>query len=189
MDNLEQNLKAISKALAMMTVFIYETDAELREVMVISDEKYDSNNESLFYSCYYRNVKTFDDLYNRWKTSECTALMARAVRYVLEQKKNDKPLYKTYISISKPDFIGGKTLRTCRYIAFDATTVSTATLEQKKADRKYLTELVSIKLKAIKEIKENPELLKHLKISTVTYVPTGAHVVVEWKEGFVYSNF
>lgn len=79
--------------------------------------------------------------------------------------------------------------RTCRYIAFDATTVSTATLEQKKADRKYLTELVSIKLKAIKEIKENPELLKHLKISTVTYVPTGAHVVVEWKEGFVYSNF
>lgn len=79
MDNLEQNLKAISKALAMMTVFIYETDAELREVMVISDEKYDSNNESLFYSCYYRNVKTFDDLYNRWKTSECTALMARVV--------------------------------------------------------------------------------------------------------------
>lgn len=123
-----------------------------------------------------------------WR-SECTALMARAVRYVLEQKKNDKPLYKTYISISKPDFIGGKTLRTCMYIAFDATTVSTATLEQKKADRKYLTELVSIKLKAIKEIKENPELLKHLKISTVTYVPTGAHVVVEWKEGFVYSNF
>lgn len=40
----------------------------------------------------------------------------------------------------------------------------------------------------IKEIKENPELLKHLKISTVTYVPTGAHVVVEWKEGFVYSD-
>ena len=37
MDNLEQNLKAVSKALAMMTVFIYETDAELREVMVISD--------------------------------------------------------------------------------------------------------------------------------------------------------
>lgn len=67
-------------------------------------------------------------------------------------------------------------------------TVSTATLEQKKADKKYLTELVAIKLKVIKEIKENPELLKHLKISTVTYVPTGAHVVVEWKEGFVYSD-
>lgn len=94
----------------------------------------------------------------------------------------------SYISISKPDFIGGKTLRTCRYIAFDATTVSTATLEQKKADKKYLTELVAIKLKAIKEIKENPELLKHLKIATVSYVPTGAHVVVEWKEGFVYSD-
>ena len=188
MDNLEQNLKAISKALAMMTVFLYETDTKLKEVMVISDEKYDNNNESLFYSCYYRNIKTFDDLYNRWKTSECTALMARAIRYVLEQKEDDRPLYKTYISISKPDFIGGKTLRTCRYIAFDATTVSTATLEQKKADKKYLTELVAIKLKAIKEIKENPELLKHLKISTVTYVPTGAHVVVEWKEGFVYSD-
>lgn len=60
--------------------------------------------------------------------------------------------------------------------------------EQKKADRKYLTELVAIKLKAIKEIKENPELLKHLKIATVSYIPTGAHVVVEWKEGFVYSD-
>lgn len=57
MDNLEQNLKAISKALAMMTVFLYETDTKLREVMVISDEKYDNNNESLFYSCYYRNIK------------------------------------------------------------------------------------------------------------------------------------
>lgn len=91
MDNLEQNLKAISKALAMMTAFLYETDTELRDVMAISDEKYDNNNESLFYSCYYRNIKTFDDLYNRWKTSECTALMARAIRCVLEQKEDDKP--------------------------------------------------------------------------------------------------
>lgn len=188
MDNLEQNLKAVSNTLAVMTVYLYEADDELRNAMAISDEKYDYRRESLFYSCYWRGIKTFEDLYNRWKTSECTALMARAVRYVLEDKEDDKSLYKTYISISKPDFIGGKSLRTCQYIAFDATTVSTATLEQKKADRKYLTELVVIKLKAIKEIKENPELLKHLKISTVTYVPTGAHVVVEWKEGFVYSD-
>lgn len=188
MDNLEQNLKAISRALAMMTVYLYEVDSELRNAMVISDEEYDYRKETLFYSCYYRNIKTFDDLYNRWKTSECTALMARTVRHILEQKENDKSFYKTYISISKPDFIGGKSLRTCQYIAFDAMTVSTATLEQKKADRKYLTELVAIKLKAIREIKENPELLKHLKIATVSYVPTGAHVVVEWKEGFVYSD-
>lgn len=188
MDNLEQNLKAISDALAMITVFLYETDDEIRKAMIISDKHYDCRSETLFYSCYIRNIKTFNDLYNRWKTSECTGLMARVVRYILEQKEDDEPLYKTYISISKPDFIGGKTLRTCRYIAFDATTVSTATLEQKKADRKYLTELVTIKLKAIREIKENPELLKHLKIATVSYIPTGAHVIVEWKEGFVYSD-
>lgn len=37
-------------------------------------------------------------LYNRWKTSECTALMARAIRYVLEQKEDDKP-YTRHISL------------------------------------------------------------------------------------------
>ena len=188
-DNLEQNLKVISTALAMITIFLYEADNDLKELLVLSDEeKYDRPSETLFYSCYVRGVKTFDDLYNSWKTSSCTGLQARVIRHALECKELNKPLYETYISISKPDFIGGKSLRTCRYIAFDATAVSTATLEQKKADRKYLAKLVAIKLKTIREIKENPELLKHLKISTVSYIPAGAHVIVEWKEGFVYSD-
>lgn len=91
-----------------------------------------------------------------------------------------------YLSVHKPVFTWIKKGEFSR-INVTVVTASTASIEDKKSHIAIARTMVYDKLKKTGIFSRNPELLKHVKISSVVYCKDGVDFIIEWKESFAYE--
>lgn len=105
----------------------------------------------------------------------------------IDKSESDAIVHKTFLNVDKPVYAGAHKKNFDR-IYIDVICRSDVTADEVRKNIKVAKRMIMWKLKGERKFRDNPELLKHLKISNMNLTRGILHFIIEWKESFVYEE-